>query len=236
VHDERTELLDIPLRMVYEGNHEAAAERGLVLFYHGFGAAIEGQTRELHELAECGYLTLGVDNVGHGLRRAPDFDQRFTGAAFFGNFLDAVSATALEIPGLVDELICRGWARPGRIGVAGISMGGYIAYAAVAAERRISVCTPILGSPRFGGERPESPDRHPQRFPPVALLAQNAGADESVPPRFARDFHEQLEGLYRAFPERLGYREFADCGHIMPGAAWEELWANVLAWYRRFLH
>ena len=59
--------------MVHVGEAREAAWRGTLLFYHGFVASKESQFKELDSLARAGFLAIGVDNVGHGARRYPDF-------------------------------------------------------------------------------------------------------------------------------------------------------------------
>lgn len=232
-----TRLATAPALLVFKDSPERAGKRGVILFYHGFGVAKEVQLKELHSLAEHGFLAVGVDNVGHGERRHVDFEERYSGEhdVWFGKFLDDVRATAAEIPSLCDELLQRDLARPEGLGVAGISMGGYIAYAAKLYEPRLRTITPVLASPRWGKGDADSPHLHADRFFSTALLVQNAGADENVPPRFAREFHQQLSLYYETAPERLKYVEFPDVGHFMPEPDWDRLWANLIDWHLRFL-
>lgn len=233
--DQRIELAGIPVRQVQA--RPPAECRGVVLFYHGFSAAIEGQGKELHSLAEAGYLALGVDAVGHGHRLWPDFEDRFRGSPRNSEktFLGIVEDSAQEIPRLVDEVEARGWLPSGRLAVAGISMGGFITYRAAALEPRIRVLLPILGSPRWQISRPESPHRNLDGFWPKALCSQNAADDTNVPPRDARELHQALASRYQGNPERLRYVEFPDCGHFMPEASWNQLWANCLAFLEEHL-
>ncbi len=235
--DRRTQIGDIPLRMVHDGSARVGAKRGTILVFHGFGAEIAAQTKELLSLAEAGFLAVGVDAVGHGARRFPDFEARFGGGGrrCEGPFLEVVTRSAAEVPSLIDALIETEGARLDRIGIAGISMGGYIAYAAALSETRISAMTPVLASPEWPGSPAESPHRHLDRFPPIALLSQTAALDENVPPEGARRFHERLGRLYASHPERLRYVEFPNCQHFMPDAEWTELWTNVICWHQRFL-
>lgn len=237
IRDERCFIAGVPVRTLCLDTPERAAERGTVLFSHGLGAAIDAQTPELYALAGRGFLVVGLDNAHHGRRLAPDFAERFAPGAGFGRrFTDAVWDTATDIPRLIDALLSRGWACPGAIGLAGISMGGYVTYAAASIEPRLNAIAPILGSPRWTFDKPPSPHRRPEAFFPKAILCQTAGADESVPPRFARQFHEELlAGPYAGAQERLAYLEFPGCPHAMPRGPWIALWTGVLFWFERFL-
>ncbi|MCP3962389.1 MAG: hypothetical protein GY719_31485, partial [bacterium] len=122
-----------------------------------------------------------------------------------------------------------------RLGVCGISMGGFVAYGAPLADRRIEAATPILGSPRWKLDRASSPHRHVDRFYPVALLAQNAGRDANVPAGDARALHAALQPSYADAPDRLAYVEFEDAEHFMPEGQWDRLWHNVVRWLIRFV-
>ncbi|MAE71623.1 MAG: hypothetical protein CME06_14290 [Gemmatimonadetes bacterium] len=230
--DRRTRIGEIPLRLIHGGS-----ERGTILVYHGFGAESAAQTKELLSLAGAGFLAVGVDAVGHGARRFSDFEARFGGGEGRREdpFLEVVTRTAAEVPSLIDALIETEGASPDRIGIVGISMGGYIAYAAALSETRISAMTPVLASPEWPGSFAESPHRHLDRFPPIALLSQTAALDDNVPPEGARRFHERLEPRYASHPDRLRYLEFPNCRHFMPDAEWTRLWANVVHWHQRFL-
>lgn len=215
----------------------ADAHRGAILFYHGLGVSIADQTKELHSLAREGFVVIGVDNVGHGERRHADFETRFShdNPGFEACILDAVEETIEEVPRIIDATIAAGLAHDSRFGVCGISMGGFIAYGAPLADRRIVAATPILGSPRWQPDRPSSPHRHVDRFYPVALLAQNAGRDANVPPADARAFDAALQPSYAEAPDRLAYVEFEDAEHLMPEDQWHELWQNVVRWFIRFV-
>jgi pimeloyl-ACP methyl ester carboxylesterase len=225
--EQRTTLAGAPALLVWRGDRARAAARGAVLFYHGLGAAKEANLLELRSLAKHGFLAVGVDNAGHGERRYEDFDVRFGTSDPRPAFLEAVSTTAAEAPRIVDAL------ETDRVGIAGISMGGFIAYGALLEDPRIQVATPILGSPRWWFDTPGSPHRAPERFYPRAILSQNAGRDENVPPHDARAFHAALAPHYAAAPELQRYVEYPESGHFMKEADWNTLWDNVLAWFDR---
>ena len=89
-------------------------------------------------------------------------------------FLALVRATAREVPTVLDDLLARGLARPDHLGVAGWSMGGFVAYAAVVADPRLRAAVPLLGAPAWRLPWAESRHRHLERFFPTALLSQTA--------------------------------------------------------------
>ena len=140
----------IPTLLVYEGELRDAVQKGCVLFFHGLGASKEVQLPDLEDLAKHGFLAVRIDNVGHGERRYPDFDARLSQANpdFNKEFLAIVSQTAREVPLLVDKLTHSGLVKNG-VGALGISMGGYITYAAIINEPRLEVAATIVASPQW---------------------------------------------------------------------------------------
>lgn len=235
-------LATAPALLCYQDTPESAANNGTILFYHGFTMKKEDFEMDRQVLASLGFLVVSLDNVGHGERRYLDFDERFNETrsisepeAIEADFLQAVRETALEVPAIIDDLVQRGWARIDRLGIAGVSMGGFITYAAIVAEPRLRVATPILGSPEWKLPRPDSPHLHPDRFFPIALLSQAAANDETVPARFARTFHEGLTDLYATAPDRLKYIEYPDEGHFLTSEAWVSVKQQMQEWFQRFM-
>jgi hypothetical protein len=144
-----------------------------------------------------------------------------------------VRATVQEIPSLLDALIEHGWAHPGRIGIAGHSMGGFVTYAAVIADSRIQVAAAVSGSPRWKLPWPDSPHLHLKRFFPTALLSQTAANDMQVPPDGARELHAALTPYYAQTPERLRLIEYPDATHALSEQVWEQVWGEVVRWFIR---
>lgn len=223
-------------------NRGGARFRGTVLVYHGLQASKDAHRKECQALADAGLLAVAIDAVGHGERRFPNFDSQMRSNQFFHHMLDMVCRSASELPAIVDALEALLGARAGKFGITGISMGGYIAYAAPAHEPRLQAVVPVLGSPdwRIGAWPddpllPRSPNLAPQQFPPRALLALNAGRDRNVSPLASRRFVEELRPLYRDTPDRLDYREYPESEHMMREEDWNDLWSRVVKWMERFL-
>ena len=171
---------DIPTLIVYKDSIEEATQNGTILLFHGFGSSKEEQRDQLESLAHRGFLTVGVDIVGHGERRYHDFESRFFADNPVGQqeFLQAVWETAKEVPWVIDELNQARLIKEQRVGIAGISMGGHVVYNAIIQDSRIKVAVSILGAPQWKLDLPESPHRHPDQFSAIKLMSQNAGQDE----------------------------------------------------------
>lgn len=226
-----------PTLCVYQENLVTAQNKGSILFFHGLGSSKDQQKTELYSLAERGFLAIGIDNIGHGERRYPDFEKRFASDnPQFGNeLLQAVNQTAQETAYLIEAYIQKGIILADKIGLIGVSMGGYIAYAALLAERRIKAASVILGSPYWWEADFDSPHQHLEGFFPCAILSQNAGLDQSVPAHYARDFHRHLSPYYQSAPERQHYIEYPESGHFMREQDWHQCWGNSLDWLERFV-
>jgi hypothetical protein len=214
-----------------------AAASGLlpaVLWFHGFDADKETHRPELGALAKAGFLAVGIDAVGHGERRFPDFAERFAGTKDGTDrlFLDLVAEGVAEVPRIVEALRAGGQAEPDRISLGGVSMGGFIVYGALAAALPFPAAVALLGSPEW--PRETSPHLHLDPFFPTALLSINAGSDEVVSPAGARALHRALRPLYAAQPDRLRYREIEGSPHMMGAVDWALAIRETVGWFKRF--
>jgi len=226
----------------HRGSPKAAAERGTVLFYHGFGGTKERPDAYLTALAEAGFLAVSLDAVGHGERRLADFDAIFSEErwdadfeATEAEFLKLIDDTAAEVPSIIDDLLSRGWAREERVGVSGRSLGGNVCYAAVLADTRVRAIAPIVGSPEWTLPRAHSPHHHPDRFFPAAVLSQAAEFDEHCPPGPIRAFHAALQPWYAREPDRIQYVEYPGVGHFLTPELDAESRRRIVAWFERWL-
>jgi pimeloyl-ACP methyl ester carboxylesterase len=224
---------------MYQDSLTQAAEQGAILFFHGLSVSKEIQVKELTSLAEHGFLAIGLDNVGHGARRYADFDRRFSdnNPDLGANFLQAVLQTAQEVPLIIDALAAEKLTRPNKIGVAGISMGGYITYTAITLEPRLTVAASILGSPEWQHDLPESPHHHRNKFNHIKLISQNASLDVNVPAKYARRFHRKLESAFDDYQQRFAYFEYPNSNHFMTESDWAVCWDRTVRWFKHhFAH
>lgn len=236
------EIAGVPALLRCRGTPEQAAERGTVLLYHGFGGHKERVDGYLVALADAGFLGVGLDAVGHGERRYPDFEVTFDSERWDTHFEEVESAflklideTAAEVPSVIDDLLARGWARQGRVGIGGRSLGGNISYAAVLADDRVRAAVSIVGSPEWTLPRAHSPHHHPDRFFPAAVLSLAAEFDEYVPPAPIREFHARLGPWYERAPDKIQYLEYPGVGHFLTPELNADTSQRLVAWYQRWL-
>jgi dienelactone hydrolase len=123
------------------------------------------------------------------MARCAQFDQTES------DFLQLIDDTVAEVPSIIHDLLARGWARAGRVGVGGRSLGGNVAYASVLADSRVRAAVSVVGSPEWTLPRAHSPHHFPDRFFPAAVLSLAAEFDEYVPAGPIRDFHAKLQYL-----------------------------------------
>jgi len=232
----RERICGAPVLLVYQ-DLEEAKKKGCIFFYHGLTAKKEANLKEFKELAEEGFLVVGVDVFYHGERKHPRFDEIFSGENSERRqfMLDAILLTVKELSYLIDELEARGWIQGGKIGVMGISMGGHTTYTAITQEPRVRAAVAIVGSPKYIFERPESPHLHIDKFDTVYLLSQTGGIDDCVPPDNAREFHQNLEKKYFDADRRFCYIEYPKSGHGFTEKDWQECLSNTKNWFRKYL-
>ena len=229
---------DVPLTLLRGDGADSSASRACLLCYHGFTSSTAAWLHDLDRFVQAGFTVAGVDAVGHGRRRNPEFDRRFADPADRkAALIDVVRATSAEVPALLDALVRQGIADEGRSGAFGVSMGGFIVYAAVTKEPRLAAAVALLGSPNWW-MRPssESPHRNLDAFGRVRLLSLTAGRDEAVPPVYAAAFHERLARRFDDHAERFRHLDYPASEHFMDPADWESAMGASCDWFRRHLH
>jgi len=225
-------IAGVPLLLASAEN--AAAPLPLVLWFHGFGVDKETHRKELRQLGDAGFLAVGVDAAGHGDRRLPDLAVRQAAPReqALRTMIELAERTADEVPAVVRALVREGLADGGRVGVAGVSMGGYVVYRAVLAEPAIRAAVSILGSPDW--PHGDSPHRHLDGFRRTALLSITAGRDENVPPDAARELHRRLAEVDPASPLHR-YVELSGAVHLMSQEHWKRAMDETLRWLPQHL-
>ena len=214
----------------------------LVVTLHGLGSAKEKMLGGLYEFARLGCRAVALDIRLHGER--PDAgtrDQRLQ-MDYFTTTAEIIEGTTRDVSRLLDHF----GGAPAAIH--GISLGGFISFAALLAEPRLKVASVALGSPdwvgplrRFGlGTGHPAFDRAvilnpldllPAVLPPRPLLMLHGTQDEMVSSDGVIALEERLRPLYAAYPERLKLELFPGLGH----AYTDDMMRLTVAWVKRFL-
>lgn len=220
----------------------AEGEMPLALVLHGLGHSKEDMLPTLYALGQRGICAVAPDVRRHGNRpHASERDHQLE-QDYFGTMTDMIEGTAQDISLLLETL-----AAP-RAAVHGVSLGGYIAFAAFANEPRLAVCSVALGSPdwleplRALGLGPGDPiydavatrsplERAAATYPPRPLLMQHGDADERVPIQGVQTLVRRLAIDYQDMPERLDLAVYPGLGHVYT----EEMQARAVDWITRFI-
>ncbi|UKS25270.1 prolyl oligopeptidase family serine peptidase [Paenibacillus sp. HWE-109] len=243
----------IPVLFVYP---EGANELPVVFFNHGTGGDAVGLISMGIPLAYAGFFTVLVDARMHGRRRPANFKEAFYGNDYKKVYLTLLQETTQDISRLIDYLEQDPRADTHKVGISGISQGGYLSFFAITQDKRIKVAAPIIGSPdledQYGASPPFdeleptvqqdiirfSPLRNYRQMPPVALLVQNGNEDIVVPVEGVRKLEAKLKELYKEMPDRYQYVEYDGVGHAITLNGIEDplgIGQRMMAWFTKHL-
>ena len=204
-----------------------------VLWMHGFRADALAHVVELERCATLGFFAVGVDAVDHGARSSATLLERLqhSGGGALPVMLDIMEATVRELPALIDVLVTEHAVDRIRVSLVGISMGGFLAYRAIAAGIPLRSVVALLGSPEWPGRT--SAHRSLVAFRDVALLSITAEHDVSVPPSAVHRLHEAL-GCAPTRSTACRHHELRGAGHLTTAAQWAEAMTETMAWLERY--
>lgn len=243
-HDILTES-QIPVMLCYP---KGAEKLPLAFFVHGFSVDKFCNLAEGIRIAQRGYFTVVPDARCHGERKIADFSAHYSPDRFVKSFFHTVKGTAEDISMLIDHFTGDSRVDTARVGLTGISMGGFVTFMAGTLDKRITTLAPIVGSPDWSlmlareqgstispEEREAISKADPainyERFKPSALFVQNGSLDTVVPAEGSRRLDAKLKKLYSDRPDRYEYYEDPSAGHDVPF----EMMENVLKWFERHL-
>ncbi len=221
---------------------DAPADAPLVVVLHPLGSRKEKTLPGLLAFARAGFRAVSIDTRLHGER--PNAEERETRlqADFFGTSSEMVEGTARDVSRLLDTL------GADRAAVHGVSLGGYIAFAALVTEPRLEAASVAIGSPdwaapmRAFGLGPGNPFYDlavassplallPAVLPPRPLLMQHGVLDETVSVEGVIALEKALRPLYANTPERLHLELYPGLGHVYP----DEMEQRAVEWIGRFM-
>lgn len=204
-----------------------------VVWVHGFGADALANAAELQRLAVEGFIAVGVDAAGHGRRRLPDLEARVAAPReeALRTVHELAAATAAELPELVRALARWPEVLERRVGLVGVSMGGYAVYRALTLGATPWAAVALLADPEWPGDHPGA---RVARLTRVPLLSITAERDESVPPGGARRLHEAIAAR---IPRSQDFRhvELPGAPHLMSPDDWRRAMDETVGWLKRHL-
>lgn len=190
-----------------------------IILLHGYSSRASVHCEDGKAFVSDGIEVMMPDAPGHGYRddgrlaqiaTLPD-EERL--AAIHGIAREWID----ELPSLAAKCKLRG---SSRIGLIGISMGGFAALGALAQPCPFAVIAAVLAAPALLDPAAITPGQ-----PPVLLGL--AGRDTAVPPepgrQFARDYGAELH-------------EYPESEHFMRGEDWNDLWSRTAAFLQRHLN
>jgi dienelactone hydrolase len=234
-------------------NQPENTSKPLVILSHGFRGSKNDLKDKLEMLAGLGYYAITIDNRGHGDRLEHDFmSQAFQdGKLNVYQVRRLIKETADDIPAIIDHFIADSQIDEQRIGMLGVSMGGFVTFRALVIDERIKVAGSIIASP-YWDEVPEdvpllttpeveqkladyareySPAYFPERFSHRPILIQIGGKDNHYNGERVRQFYRELENNYQDNANRVKLVVHEEEGHEFT----VPMWKNVVKWFQEYL-
>lgn len=236
-------VLDLAGIPCLEIRPQAAGPLPTVLLYHGWTSNKENQRFLGGILASQGFAVIAPDAPGHGGRDRIDFSAP---TALPDNFWRTVLSEVREAAELLSAVLDRAGTDPDRLGVVGISMGGYIGSGVFARHREIKCFVNLLGTGAWEKSeelrqakgrslaRPDqmadimacSPLQNKDSLYPRPLLMLHGDADPIVPVECERYFASELASVYRDEPGKVklvetpGLEHFIELDMVEAACAW----------------
>lgn len=216
----------------------------LALLNHGTGGDAEVMQEMAIRLAENGCYSISIDAVWHGRRWDERLDIMCHSERYKELYLTMLLEMADDISHIIDFYETDNRIDTSRIGITGISQGGYVSFMTITKEPRITAAAPMIGSPdltdQYGHSAPweeidpatrervleHNPLAHHDTMAHVRLLVQNGDADTIVPVTGTRRLDDKLRELYRSHPDEYRYIEYPGRGHETP----DEMQERTIAW------
>lgn len=225
----------------------------LVILSHGFRGSKIDLKDEMKMLANMNYYAVSIDNRGHGDRTEADFLGQVVqnGEINIYEVRRLIKETADDIPAIIDHFAKDKLVDAQRVGMCGVSMGGFITFRTLVFERRIKVAAPVIASPywnEFPSDVPVvmtpevkqklsaysqkySPAHFPEQFYPRPILMQIAGKDNHYNGKNVQQFCRDLKKSYQDEGDRVKLIVHEDDEHIFT----ELMWTNVVQWLQEHL-
>lgn len=231
---ENKHISNIPTLEMY--NNDISVKKPLVFIMHGLGSAKERNLEYGYKLVQQGFFVVSFDAYMHGEQETEEFKNK----NYFEKFLkvfDVVMETTKYIDILIENYKNDSRIDTNRIGLVGVSMGGFIIYNYLANNKRnnIKAAVPIISSPYWSNTSREFANKNPdaskyfdeedleyiKSIEPInalkaikdfPLLMINGEKDELISIEGARESLAILKGSY-SNKDRIKLIEYQDIGH-----------------------
>lgn len=230
----------------------------IVVVLHGFTSNYhrqEARTGIITKLYENNFCVAAFDSVRHGNREgAEEFLQKESREQEEMLF-DIVVESAMEMEEILKFIKKSGIGDGKRIGITGISMGGFIVFKTAELTDEVRYLVPMVSSPyfeefakyalkkigienfeeyeeRFKILREVEPLKNKERFLDKNIFIMAGELDNTVPEYFSRKGYEELKELYSAngVAEKIKYKSYSaeHCEN-------EEMIRDMIIWFKKVL-
>ena len=237
----------IPVSVCYRGNN---CKNNILILSHWFTGSKENWLKKAEQLARMGFFTVALDNRYHGERKGLSFRERMITADGLLDLLvlrKVIDETAQDVSALIDYYVSGKATDNSNIGIIGISMGGFVGYASLVKDKRISFAVPIISSP-FWDDIPEnikvlntdiamkklknyaaknSPANQVEKFYPRKIFTLIGTKDIHINAERVIDFYQKLKTVYHADSGYLKINQY-DIGHDVN----DHMWRDVIKWLK----
>lgn len=237
---------DIPVLYCYNNEQQ---DMPLIICNHGYGSNKESDISNGIKLASEGFFVVLLDASLHGERKSVHDEELFSEDNYINSFVHVLLDTVKDIKSLLDYFANDDRVDIDRVGIMGISMGGFVSFLAASQDPRIKVVCPLIGSPDWNlfindlatlGLKDDEVERLTQEYNPIkhyrllfdkALLVQNGANDMSVSVDGARELDEIARSLPNEDMANYRYIEYKEQGHVVTA----EMINNCIDWFKKHL-
>ncbi|MDD2422502.1 MAG: alpha/beta fold hydrolase [Heliobacteriaceae bacterium] len=211
--------------------------RPLALIYHGFMSVKERYLQLAYYLAKKGIRVIMPDVPRHGDRQAITLSR----PEMENHYYEIIRQAVREAAAIKTSLTTAGLIQPDKIGVAGVSMGGFITFGLLAQYPWVVTAVSLMGQPDWAGSinyyagtrwtdpaevqakidavTPENPIDLAGRFTGKPLLFWHGEEDTMVPIDGVKALYAKLQPFYRDHPENLQLVTVPGLGHYVTNNA-----------------
>ena len=202
----------------------------VVLVNHGTHGNAETMLDMAAALANKGMMAVLTDALWHGRRASEELWEMVSTSEYKEKYLYMLNQMSADMSALIDMLEKDPLADAERIGMTGISQGGYVAFMTMIHDERIKAAAPLIGSPDLSDKYGQSYDwdvysdevkkkitdamplTHYKKMAHVSLLIQNSAEDTVVPVTGTRRLDRLIRPLYNE-NGNYKYIEYFGIGH-----------------------